>query len=78
MLESRRLKIAPTLPDAAVLVRELETFQTKTTLTVDDALSWRDGPHDDLVLAVGVAVWLAERRRPVEVGVPFVHQSRAL
>jgi len=32
-----------------------------TAATADLLDAWRDGPHDDLVLAVAVAAWRAER-----------------
>jgi hypothetical protein len=52
----------PGLPEADLLVRELGNFQVKPPpQPSDDLLAWREGPHDDLVLAVGVACWLAER-----------------
>jgi len=33
----------------------------------NDALAWREGPQDDLVLALCAALWLAEKNT----GVPF-------
>ncbi len=61
-LQSGRLKIAPELPDAPTLVRELENFQVKISLdTAHDSYgAWREGSHDDLVLAVCLALWVAE------------------
>jgi len=62
-----RLTIADTLPDAAVLRAELENFRVTINIaTGHDAYAagpveeWRVGSHDDLVLAVAVAVWLGE------------------
>jgi hypothetical protein len=65
LFQSRRLDIAKGLPDAATLMRELLTFRTKvTTATGNDTLeAWRERPHDDLVLAVAVAAWQADRYR---------------
>lgn len=61
LLQSRRLQVAPTLPQTATLVRELTAFQLKTTMARKDELDvWRQGRHDDLVLAVAVASWLSE------------------
>ena len=59
-LQSGRLKIAPELPDAPTLVRELENFQVKISLdTAHDSYGvWREGSHDDLVLAVCLALWV--------------------
>jgi hypothetical protein len=61
LLQCRRLKVAPSLPEAQTLVRELQSFRVKTTLSPNDTLeSWRDGPHDDLVLSVAIAAWQSE------------------
>jgi hypothetical protein len=61
MLQARRIKVAPTLPEAATLVRELTTFQVKITPAANEVFgAWREGQHDDLVLAVAIAVWQAE------------------
>jgi hypothetical protein len=54
--------VAPALPESATLVRELAAFQLKATVSADEELgTWREGAHDDLVLAVAVAAWLGER-----------------
>jgi hypothetical protein len=55
--------VAPTLPEAATLVRELTTFQVKITPAANEVFgAWREGLHDVLVLAVAIAIWQAERR----------------
>ncbi len=61
-LQSERLKIAEELPEAQTLVRELENFQVKINLdTAHDSYgAWREGTHDDLVLAVSLALWIAK------------------
>jgi hypothetical protein len=57
-LQQNRLKIAPGLPEAATLARELQNFQVKINdLAHDSYGAWRDGTHDDLVLAVSLALW---------------------
>ena len=62
LLQSRRLKIAKSLANAAVLVRELETFKVKVTSSANETFeAWREKDHDDLVLSVALATWLAER-----------------
>jgi hypothetical protein len=62
VLEARRLHIARRLPDAAVLVRELQSFRVKITASTHEAFgTWREGQHDDMVLAVALACWWAER-----------------
>ena len=61
LLQTRRLRVARTLPDAVVLVQELENFRAKVTTAKKETLeSWREGRHDDLILAVAVAAWLGE------------------
>ncbi len=62
-LQTGRLKIAPELPDAQTLVRELQNFQVKINLeTAHDSYgAWREGTHDDLVLAVALALWTAQQ-----------------
>src|SRR5215217_5331627 len=68
-LQSRRLKIAADLPDAQVLVAELQNFRVKISLAGHDSYGagtgeeWRVGAHDDLVLAVAIALWAAQRSR---------------
>jgi hypothetical protein len=61
LLQSRRLREAPALPSAAMLAKELASFQVKVTDAAEMEMdAWRQGTHDDLVLAVAVAVWLGE------------------
>ena len=56
------LKIARSLPHAALLARELVNFRFKVGGNgPEDALDWREGPDDDLVLALAIAAWEAER-----------------
>jgi hypothetical protein len=65
LLQGRRLKIAKDLPDADLLLRELQNFRMKTVpLGNDPLIAWREGQHDDLVLAVALACWWAERYPP--------------
>jgi hypothetical protein len=67
VMQSRRLQIARRLPDAALLVRELQNFQVKITAAANETFGvWRDGQHDDLVLAVALACWWAERYPPLD------------
>jgi hypothetical protein len=63
LLQSRRLKIAQALPEAETLQAELLNFQMKITLQAHDTYgAWREGTHDDLVLAAAVAIWYAEHQ----------------
>jgi hypothetical protein len=61
--QTRRLRIAEGLKEARVLTRELQTFRSKVAVaTANESFEdWRERPHDDLVLAVALAVWFAER-----------------
>jgi hypothetical protein len=62
LLQSRRLHIANDLRDARLLVRELENYRPKVILSTTDVVQWRDGAHDDLILAVALAAWGGERQ----------------
>jgi hypothetical protein len=67
LLQNHRLKIGAELPEASVLVAELRNFRARINASGHDsygagpAADWRDGAHDDLVLATAVAAWYAER-----------------
>ena len=72
LLQSRRLQVAGSLAEAAVLARELQNFRAKisTPATGDPLLAgWREGQNDDLVLAVAIAAWEGERYRPLNIWV---------
>jgi len=61
VLQTGRLKIAPGLREARTLARELQNFRMKITDKAHDTYgAWRDGEHDDLVLAVSLALWSGE------------------
>jgi hypothetical protein len=67
VMQSRRLRIARGLHEADVLVRELQQFQVKITASANETFGvWREGQHDDLVLAVALACWWAERCPPLD------------
>jgi hypothetical protein len=60
-LQNDRLQIAAVLPEAQTLIRELQNFQVKITDNAHDTYgAWREGTKDDLVLAVALALWIAE------------------
>lgn len=62
LFQSGRLKIAEAIPDAPVLVRELLAFRAKVSAAGADSYeAWRDGDHDDLVLAVAMAAYYGEQ-----------------
>jgi hypothetical protein len=63
LFQSGRLKIAEGIPDAATLVQELLAFRVKIDPQTahDSYAAWREGAHDDLVLAAALAAWYGER-----------------
>jgi hypothetical protein len=64
LFQHRRVAIA-NFPERELLVRELRSFTARITSTGnEDYSSWREKDHDDLVLAVALAAWVAERPRP--------------
>ncbi len=64
-LQNRTLKIASQLPEAETLARELANFKAKISDAGNDSYGagddWREGNNDDLVLAVALALWCANR-----------------
>jgi hypothetical protein len=64
-LQTARLRIAPDLPHAATLVEELQNFRFSISAaghaTFGAGQEWREGNHDDLVLAVAIGLWAAEQ-----------------
>jgi hypothetical protein len=63
LLQTGRLKIASALPEANLLVKELLAFQVKITSHAHDTYgAWREGTHDDLVLALALAVWYGSQQ----------------
>ncbi len=64
-LQTDRLKMAAELDLVSTLVSELQTFKIRTTvINGNDPESWREGQFDDLVFAVGMAVWRAGKQTP--------------
>jgi len=61
-MQQRRLQIAP-VPLAPAFRREAEHFRVKVSVTTGNESfeAWRERDHDDLVLAVALAVWYSER-----------------
>lgn len=61
LLQERRLKVAATLGEAEALARELEGFRVRISAAGHDSWRGEGSTHDDLVLAVALACWWAER-----------------
>jgi hypothetical protein len=63
LFQSKRLKISKNLPEAQILIEELLDFQVKISLSGHDTYGcWREGSHDDLVLATSIACWAGEKK----------------
>lgn len=70
-LSSGRLKITAWLPQAKLLRAELLNFKVKISDAGREQFgAWREGQHDDLVLACALAVWLGDETdyAPQELG----------
>lgn len=61
-LQAGRLKIAAELPEVSVLTQELQNFEVSISQSGFDSYEARTGKHDDLVLALAMALWVAQRR----------------
>src|SRR4029077_3007312 len=59
LLHEGRLKILRELDEAGTLVRELQDFRVEYNTTGHLTFNARSGRHDDLVLALAIAVWRA-------------------
>src|SRR5215210_1860972 len=73
LLQNGQLKVAAGLPEAETLKKELLNFRVKIDpKTAHDSYEhWREGDHDDLVLAVSMAAWFRQWwNRYVDAGLP--------
>ena len=62
LFHSKRLKIAAGVNERDTLLGELANFSAKITQHANDTYeAWREGQHDDLVLALALACWSFER-----------------
>jgi len=61
MLHGGQLEIAGDLPDLAALKGELQNFRVNFTAIGNMQFEARSGHHDDLVLAIAIALWYATR-----------------
>jgi hypothetical protein len=73
LLQSERIRVAQELPAAQLLVQELLNFRVTISLTGRDSYGageeWRDGAHDDLVLATALSAWYGENAPTPPMGV---------
>ncbi len=54
-----------------MLIQEVVNFKARVTLARDATVeSWWEGPHDDLVLALGLTAWRGETLLPPLVDPP--------
>lgn len=64
LLQSRRLRVAQGIPEAANLMSEMKNFRYKLTQAGNDTYAaWRESDRDDLVLSVAIALWCAAKWR---------------
>ena len=62
LLQCQRLKFAPSLAEAPVLIHELHNFRVRINpQRAHGSYEHREGKHDDLILAVAVTAWYGER-----------------
>lgn len=61
-LENKRLEVSASLPHAGILLEELRNFRGTVSEAGHDRYEAREREHDDLVLALSMAVWFREYR----------------
>ncbi len=65
-LQNQRLKFGD-FDLTETLIRELQNFRVKITDAANDTYgAWREGTHDDLVLAAALALWSATGTTPAQ------------
>jgi hypothetical protein len=64
ILEQRRLRIAENMMHTEALIDELLAYRRTISERGNDTYGAPSGSHDDLVLALSLALWTAENRRP--------------
>ena len=63
LFQAEKIEICGHLPEAETLVRELGDMRVKISLNGNDKYgAWREGEHDDLVLAAALACWRSSWR----------------
>ena len=66
VLSSGLLSVNRTLAEAETLRAELRDFRVRTTKSAQETYEAREGQHDDLVLALAVALFVGEQYVPVQ------------
>jgi hypothetical protein len=65
MLEKKELALSMKAPSARLLDKELTGMESRVSRSGHLSIgTWREGEHDDLVMAVALACWWARRRLP--------------
>lgn len=69
LMQTRRIVFPDILPHVQTLIKELGNFRARplsatAAAKTDPLAAWRDGQHDDLVLALGLAAWMSETSLP--------------
>lgn len=65
LLQTNRLRLAA-FPERDLLIKELLNFKIKVTAAGNDTYeAWREGDHDDMVLAAALACWWGENHMAV-------------
>lgn len=75
LLQNGELQIAKSLEEAGTLIKELQNFRAKITAVGNEqfgAPDWREGSHDDLVLAVAMACWVVKKKLHSDSLIPIV------
>jgi hypothetical protein len=69
LLQREEIDICGHLPESETLVKELSNIRIKISLGGHDTYgAWREGQHDDLVLAAALACWRSTKREPPVIG----------
>lgn len=63
-LQSGRLRIGAKLLHASTLQKELRDFRVKISKAANETYESREGAHDDIVLALAIALFVAEYPAP--------------